>query len=219
MNTRSVSIRAGRRSGMAITLFALLVALRPARGAEVAITVTGTVNGVVDYMHIFGKAPTIAAGTPFTLVFTFDDAKGRSIMPGQCTQGGTGIAGAGQGSPGTAVLTIADKSYEFGRRPGARSSAWRAISTGCSESGIAVLIMEGQAPFESKVGIKLAPTGSTRSLTQDVNWKSPVTLKEFYAANGMNGFMITRQNNYGGGTFGYLSISQVTIGGVKQASR
>jgi len=209
----------GPGPGTALLTAALLfVALRPAKGAEVVITVTGKLNGGNDYLGIFGMGTAMPAGTPYTLVYTFDDSKGRGIHPGNCPDGGSGIVGARQASPATAVLTINGKSYLFGRRPDARSSTWRAVATGCSESGIAIDIVEGQSPLESKVGTRLVPVQGMRSLTQDSDWKSPVSLSKFYAQNTFNGFVITRPNQYSGATQGYFSVSMVTISGPKQAT-
>jgi hypothetical protein len=89
----------------------------------IIITVTGTVNGARDDFRIFGTESGVPQGTPYTLVFRFDDTKGQP-MPAPCPGSGSGITGGGQLSPGSAVLTINGKSYEFGRCPPPRP-CWR----------------------------------------------------------------------------------------------
>src|ERR1700735_5015323 len=102
MNATSVSIRAGLRLGMILAAVIPMVScFRPAEGPEVVITVTGTVNGVRDDFRIFSATRSVPKGTPYTLVFTFDDTKGQP-MPGPCLLSGSGITGGGQLSPAIA---------------------------------------------------------------------------------------------------------------------
>lgn len=201
---------ARRSSGFA--LFMMLVTLvRPARGAEIVITVTGTVNGVEDYLHVFGNGRPIPLGTPYTLVFTFDDTKGKPFGGGPCSEAGSGITGSQQNSPGTAVLTINGKSYEFGRRPGARSNIWRSLRSSCSRSEIALTIEEGQDPLVMGVKIKIHPNPGQQPVTQDKEWRSPLSISNFEALNGDNAFVITHPGDYVASTSSYLSVSSMTI--------
>ena len=219
MNARSVSIPAVRRPGKLLTAaFLLVMAFRPAKGADVIITVTGTLAGGNDYLGVFGMGRTMPAGTPYTLVFTIDDSVGGAMYPGTCPTGFSGISGARENSPVTAILTIAGKSYEFGRRPDAKSSTWRYIATGCSQSEIAINITEGRAPLEMGISIRINPNQGAKSLTQDGDWRKALSLSSFYARNTFNSFAIRRPGNNMGGTQSYLSVSTLTVGGPQKAN-
>jgi len=212
MNATRVSSRAGRRSGL--TLIAMLLwGCTPAPASEITLIVTGTLNGGNDYLGIFGMGRIMPAGTPYTLVYTFDDSKGQATQPG-CS--GSGIGGAHQNSPGIAVLTIAGKSYTFGRRPDAISKAWRLTASGCSTSEIGMEIGEGQFPLFSNVSIRIAPQGA-QSLTQNSDWRSALSVSNVYARNTYNSFMIWRPGNNMISTQSYLSVSSVTVSGPKAA--
>jgi hypothetical protein len=85
---------------------------RPSR--IVTVTVTGTVASGRDNAGIFGRPGTNLAGKNFTVVYTFDDAKGAQQLP-DCSQSPvcySQIASLGAespldtSSPGTAVLQI-----------------------------------------------------------------------------------------------------------------
>jgi hypothetical protein len=211
MNTRSVSTHAARRLGKLFTaLLLLLTACTPDQGAETTITVAGTLNGGHDYLGIFGMGQNMNAGTPYTLVFTIDDSKGGAINQ-RCPIGGSGISGFGQNNPVTAVLTINRKSYEFGRRPDVRSSAWRTVASACSDSEIGMRITEGRAPLEMGISIRINPHPGSRSLTQETDWRKPLSLSNFYARNTFNEFGIRQPGNNIGGTSSYLSVSSVTV--------
>jgi len=211
MNATRVSRSAGMRLGMVLTAMLLMVmCFRPASGSDVVITVKGTLNGGRDNYGIFGMGKNMPKGTPYTLVFTFDEAKGRP-MPAACPNSGSRIVGIGQGSPGTAVITINGKSFEFGHKPDARSRAWRSIVTVCSESEIGMAVEEGHYSLATGVNIRINPNLGSRSLTQDRDWRSPVALSNFHARNDDNAFAIRR--NYYGETMSYLSVDSVTVSG------
>lgn len=80
MHRTRVSISAGRRLGIILTII-LSLAASHARAGNIYITAKGTVSGE-DYLHVFLLGgltfleSTIAKGTPFQLMFTFDDARG-----------------------------------------------------------------------------------------------------------------------------------------------
>jgi hypothetical protein len=209
MNARSVSIPAWLRPGILTTL-AILTACTSNQAAETTITVTGTVNGGYDYLGVFGSR-VMKGGTPYTLVFTIDDSKGGAINTG-CPDSGSGISGFHENSPVTAILTIAGKSYEFGRKPDARSRAWRTITTFCSDSEIGMSITEGRAPLEMGISIRISPSAGHKSLTQDKDWRKPVSLTNVYARNTYNEFAIRQPGNYAGGTQSYLSVDSVVVG-------
>ena len=195
----------------------LLLAVRT-RASEITITVTGTLTGAEDYLGIFGMGRLIPAGTPFSLIYTFDDSKGRGIHLNRCPNSGSGISGSRQLSPASATLTIGGKSYVFGRRPDANSSTWRSIATACSRSEIGIDVTEGESPLLSQVNTGLVPAQGVHSLTQEADWRSAVTLTRFYARNMSNSFVINRPGNYATGTKGYLSVSAVSISGPKPMS-
>src|ERR1035438_3258813 len=154
MNATRVSKSAGLRLGMILTAMLLMVSCLPANGSEAVITVTGTLSGGRDDYGIFGMGRSMPKGTPYTIVFTFDGTKGKG-MPAGCPGSGSRIVGGGQASPGTAVLTINGKSYEFGHKPDARSKTWRSIATLCSDSEIGVAVEEGPHSLTSGVNIKI----------------------------------------------------------------
>lgn len=213
-NARSVSISAARKLGyLLIGTFLLLVMFRPAKGAQITITVTGTLNGGRDQLGIFGGG-VMPAGTPYTLVYTFDDSKGQPMKPG-CT--GSGITGGNEASPGTAVLTIREKSYTFGTGKQPFSKAWRTTQSPCSGSEIAMDIAQGQFPSFSSVSIRVAPQGS-KSLTQDTDWRAPVSVTGVYARNTYNLFSIMKPGNNVASTMSYLSVTSITISSSKGKS-
>ncbi len=113
MNTTYRHVFSGRRMNPGIAVLATILfflAQLTVRCAEIVVTVTGEVDGGTgDFLHIFGTKRNIN-GTPFTAVFTFDDAKGKPLSPYQCDGSATGAEGSGADSPGTAVLTMGGKS-------------------------------------------------------------------------------------------------------------
>jgi hypothetical protein len=212
MNATRVSKSAGLRLGLILIAMLMMVSCLPANGSEVVITVKGTLNGGRDDNQIFGLGKVMPKGTPYTIVFTFDDTKGQQVPPG-CPNSGSKIVGMGSKSPGTAVITINGNAFEFGHKPDARSRAWRSISTLCSGSEIGMAVEEGHYSMVTGVNIKVTPNQGQKSLTQDRDWRSPVALSKFYARNGDNAFAIRR--NYYGETMSYLSVDSVTVGGAK----
>jgi hypothetical protein len=202
-----------RRIGSALALLALSVlALPKARASQTIITVNGTLSGGNDYLGVFGMGRNLSAGTPYTLVYTIDDTKGEAIVSRQCPSAGSGIAGIHEASPVTAVLTIGEKSYVFGRRKDAHSTVWRTIANGCSSSEIGVEITEGQAPLAMGVRTRVRPL-TTRTLTQDGEWRSALSLTNVYAPNTYNQFVIMQPGNYAGGAESYLSVTSLTVSG------
>lgn len=215
MNATRVSNRAGRRLGMTITaILALMLGLRPIEAAEITATVTGTLNGGGDMLGVFGLRRGMPKGTPYVIVFTFDDTKGMP-MKGRCPGGLTGIVGGGKTSPGKAVLTINGKSYEFGNRPDARSQMWRSIETPCSHSSFGMSVQEGHWSQPSGVNVLITPDYGGKSLTQDKNWRDPISLSNFMAKNGDNAIFVRQPGNYAAETISYLSVDIVTVKGGK----
>ncbi|HEX3747689.1 MAG TPA: hypothetical protein VHW09_27325 [Bryobacteraceae bacterium] len=188
-----------------MTLIAiLLTGCSMGKSGETTITVTGTLNGGNDPLAIFGGG-VLPAGTPYTLVFTFDDTKGQDTDPG-CS--GSGIGGTHEESPGTATLTINGKSYDFGQSPDATSKAWRKTGDACSEIGME--IGEGRFPFFSTVSIRVSPPQGTATLTSDSDWRSRLSVDDVYARNTYNSFVIQKAGNYAR-TMSYLSVSSLKV--------
>src|ERR1700683_2543638 len=123
------------------TLLAVIITAN-AHAAEVIYTVRGVINDGQDYLAIFGLGKAMPKGTPFMLVFTFEDSKGLPTKV-RCANAGSGILGNNQQSPAIAILTIANTSYVFGRKPEAASSAWRGAGA-CDGAEIAASVSDGR---------------------------------------------------------------------------
>jgi hypothetical protein len=102
------------------TLTAWLIAgvLAPtAPGALVTVTISGTVQTGTDTSGVFVQKPAVLSNQPFTLVYIFDDTKGKQSI-GTCSDGTEFTSSIdwqnAPSSPGTAVLSINGKSFSFG---------------------------------------------------------------------------------------------------------
>jgi uncharacterized protein (TIGR03437 family) len=88
----------------------------PAFAATVTITITGTVQSGTDFSGVFGSASANLAGQSYTLVFTFDDTKGKPFS--QSCVGGpvyeTALIDQGGQGAGTATLRIGSGKFQFG---------------------------------------------------------------------------------------------------------
>jgi hypothetical protein len=185
---------------------------RTSQPAEVTITVKGMAGGSDD-LHIFGAARTIPEGTPFTLVYTFDDSKGQAYAPGNCPDWGSGITGGQKESPGTAVLTIGGRSFTFGKGPNVKSSVWRKVTTRCSRSEIAMEMSEGQFPNFTGVNTRAHAPAGTNSLTQTKDWRTAVLLDSVDANDPNNVFGIALPNRTGTATRGVLRVKSIEVSG------
>ena len=120
MNATRVSTPAGRRPGMTLTITLLMLTMfRQAKAADVVMTITGVLTGGWDQLGIFatGKEAQNMGAKPFTLVFTFDDSKGRAHAEKQSSS----LSGEGPQSGAKAVLSIGTGSFTFG---GDKFSSW-----------------------------------------------------------------------------------------------
>jgi hypothetical protein len=178
-----------------------------ARAGEIVITVKGTLAGE-DYLGIFGKEKALSKGTPFTLVYTFDDARGEPQKT-RCPNAASGITGTGFKSPGIAIITIGTASYTFGRKENVRSSIWRSVPSACDAGEMDFDISEGKPPATSRVHINIK--SAARPLTTDADWRSPLSLTKFTAPPDGNMFTITRGGTYGLMTRAFLTLDSVTI--------
>jgi hypothetical protein len=190
------------------TLTVCMFALGIAQAAQMVVTVKGTVSGE-DYLQVFGSDKNIAKGTPFTLVYTFDDNRGE-FMAMRCPNSGSGISGIGQNSPGIAILTIGGASYVFGNEPNARSSAWRNVPTRCGPAAIGFQVSEGHQ-LGTAISVILHAPVLGRALTTDAYWRNPVSLSHFSLTD-INTFTIMRDGSFGLTTRGDLRVASVTVG-------
>jgi hypothetical protein len=118
----------------------------PAVASIVTMTVTGQVFTGTDYTGVFGFAPnTGLSGQNFTLVFTFDDTKGKqsvqNLLGMPC---GSSIANSGLSNPGKAVLKIGTGSWTFGTLQGdvQLSMAERVLSNCAPPNEISALVLD-----------------------------------------------------------------------------
>jgi hypothetical protein len=219
MNAIRVPKRAGLRSGKTLTaLFLLLMTLRPAKGAEILITVTGVIYKGYDQFHMFGVGKVQGGtdsldlkGEPFTLVFTFDDAKGKPELPNLCKDSGTGITGRFATSPGKAVLTIGTGSFTFGTLKESISSAWRSILGPCSTSSITAEVHDGEGFDNGKsiINVSLFPAKPMTSLTQKPDWRSPLSVTE--NLNNSGGFFISKRGDFRHEAKADFDVKSVTV--------
>jgi len=181
-NARRVLISAARKHGTFLTTsLLLLLGLRPMRGGEIIATVTGIItNGGDSYAYFVQTPPTNykrfreLKGLPFKVVFTFDDAKGKPAPA--CGQAASGIAGDFAAPPGTAALTINGKSREWGKAKNTHSFAGRSTAGSCAGSKISFEINDGDGYNPNIINIYLIPHPPAHSLTQTLDWRSPLTI-------------------------------------------
>ena len=210
MNATRVSINAWRKPGLAITLFALVLILRPVKGSEVVITVTGTLIGGSDTFPIFDVGRDLD-GKPFTLVYTFDDTKGIAAPLGGCKGAASGRDGDGKTTLGTAVLTVGTKSYTFGTRKDAHASVWREINSACSNSQIDVEVHESFDPFVSGANVRIHPEAGKPSLTQNPDWTAPLSTTGMEGWSALSGFAIARPHDFYHFTRAAFFIKTLTV--------
>jgi len=217
MNATRVSVRAGRRPGMLLTIALLLSALMPcARGADIVATLTGTIAAGWDNFPLFNVGPEVPRvkgqrdlkGQAFNLVYRFDDGKGMATPPTQCAGSGSGILLGGQPLPASAVLTIGNVSFTFGTHlRNVKASAWRSVASNCSQSEIDFEVDEGVSPGNNVVGVRLKPANGGRPLTQNPDWRAPLTITGFDWD--YSGFAITNGDyrHMANGTFDLKSLT------------
>jgi len=228
MNTIHSRHKAGRIYRPGMTLIAttmLLLSLRPAHGAEMVATITGVLQTGYDQFHLFGGAPIKGsdkrdlAGMPFTLVLTFDDARGQSTSPpGFCPNSGSGITGEGASSPGIATLTIGGGTVVVGTRKDSHSAAWRSIDVLCSQSQISFEVHEGNlgwANGKNMVNVTMMPAKGTRSLTQNPDWRAPVATTSM---DNNGGFFLSRQGDFRHESRGVFDVKKLVVTGAKPKS-
>jgi len=187
--------RFGRRFGF--LGFAFLIMVSRAR-AETVVTITGTVGVGFDGAALFGAKSAPLKGLPFTVVFTFKDDVGDQYAYKPCFSTGpgkyaSGEMGKGEMSPGTAVLTVAGKSFTIGVKGQIDSHITLTVNTQCSGSALELSVNE-HAPlvqgmsyqktleYENTVTILIVPkdipgSRTKASLTQEPDWRSSLFLE------------------------------------------
>ena len=217
MNSKQVSYLVGRKPGMVLTIAVLLLAMvRPARAKEVVITITGVLDGGYDQFHMFNVGTKLRGnggwdikGQPFTLVFIFDDSKGKPIS-GRCPNSGTGVEGGGPSSPGKAVLTVAGVSYTFDNKRGS-SGVWREITGQCGTSSFMAHVNEATAFFDfaPSVDVKILPGNGSRTLSQNPDWRTPISVTN--VDNQTSCFFISRPGDHSHEAKGCFDIRKLEI--------
>ena len=208
MNAIRVSKCAGRGLGMAL----LLLSGFRARASEVTITITGvTEGGDGDPLHYF-TTQRETNGLPATIVFTFDDTKGKPFL-NPCGSI-SGIDGSWQDSPGTAVVTINGKSVTIGGHWNSHSEAQRQVPSPCSGSVMTFEVdnnVRSGLVSDGAVSVQLSPAKNTGPLTTEVDWRGALTatnLDEFYSKGNV---IVPIRGGYGA-QFG-IAVKSVTISG------
>lgn len=207
MNARSVSKSAGRRPGMAITVILLaLAALRQGRAADVNYTITGVLTGGWDQFAIFlkGKEAQDMAKQPFTLVFTFDDSKGRP----HAGKADSSLSGGGVQSGGKAVLTIGSGSYTFGGDVYSGWSVYRAPGL------IVISVNEAKGSFfdfAPAVDVRIVPARGGKPFGTD--WKAPLSTTTI--DNAPSCFIITHRGDRTHEVKGCFDVQKVEVAGPK----
>jgi hypothetical protein len=216
MNAIRVSKPVGRRFGTLITAtLMILMGLQPLNAAQIVITIKGNLQGGADRFPLFDVGRDWD-GKPFTLVLTFDDAKGKPTPSELCPNSGSGLTGDFASSPGTAVLTVGTKSYTFGTRKDSHSSVWRAIAGPCSDSAIDFAVNEGNglfSPGKTQVSVRIGPAPGKPSLTQNPDWRAPLSTTEL-DDNG-SGIFISKPGDFQHETKSGLAIKSITIAKAK----
>ena len=170
MNARSVSKCAGFRLGMISTF--LFLAIPSMKAADIVITITGQIRGGAgDNIHFFGPSVNMN-GRMATIVYTFDDTKGRQLPLKGCPGTASGVAGSGDNSPGKAVVTVDGKSFTYGTQKTSHSRIWREIASSCSQSRILIDVCDATRQNQPPFAPLRAPF-SSRAIREHPSHKIP----------------------------------------------
>jgi hypothetical protein len=211
-----------------------------ARAAQVFVTITGTVTDGYDMTGVFGKPNTDLKDQPFTVIFTFDDTKGKQQVL-TCSPDNSApayyssIGGSGASSPGTAVLQIAGRSFPIGAgaldQTVIGSYALRYVVTPCSSesaAGFGVKVVYGENSSSRQIsGISwVGPDGAATvfpapgtELSTNYDWRAPINAASL--APGSTFSFVVEVQTFGnplGNTFlyyanGNLIASTLTVSG------
>jgi hypothetical protein len=196
---------------MTIILLALAM-LRQGRAAETTVTITGVLTGGWDQLGIFatGKEAQNMSGKPFTLVFTFDDAKGKPLTNGNCVQG---VAGEGTQSPGRAMLTMGNGSFTFG---GAEKFSTSSIGRDCAGMFFGMFVSEKKGSFfntSPAVDVRVIPGNGNRQLPLAHDWRAPFSSTG--VDNSSSCFIIVRADRPNKEVKGCFDVKKVESAGPK----
>ena len=206
MNVRSVSINAARKHGITIMLVLLsLVTMQAGRAAEINYTITGVLTGGWDQLGIFatGKEAQNMGGKPFTLVFTFDDAKGRAHAENRSSS----LSGEGPSSGARAVLTIGTGSFTFG---GDKFSSWSVYR---SPGLLSAYVNEKKGSYFNDspgVDVRIMPAQGTHF---GADWKGPLSTTT--VDNQTSCFFINRHDAPNREVKGCFDVKKVEVSGPK----
>jgi len=134
-------------------LIGLLFFPLAASSGVIYVTASGTVSSGSDLTGIFGTADSSLAGTPYSLLFTFDTSRGNFVVNQENSFIGGGVASGSPGtdSPGAAVLTIHVQSVSI---PGYWSAAYFIdVPRGDQRSVRAVELRVVEFPYISATGL------------------------------------------------------------------
>ena len=175
MNAIRVSKRAWRKPGIPMMIILLgLIALQRGKAADINITITGVLTGGWDRMGIFftGKEAQNLGGKPFTLVYTFDDAKGNPKSMNGCANG---MGSAGTPSAGKAVLTMGNASYTFGDADKYSESG---IFRDCRGTDLRIFVTEKKGSYFNEaptINMEITPENG-KALPAGADWRSPASM-------------------------------------------
>jgi hypothetical protein len=191
---------------MAITIILLaLTASRQGKAADVNITITGVLTGGWDQLGIFatGKEAQSMGGKPFTLVFTFDDAKGRAHAENRSSS----LSGEGPASGAKAVLTMGTGSFTFGDD---KFSSWSVYR---SPGLISAYVNEKKGSyFNDSPGVDVRIMPAQGSRTQfGADWKAPLSTST--VDNQTSCFFINRHDAPNREVKGCFDVKKVEVAG------
>ena len=201
---RSVLWYAGRLAAL------VCLAVSTVQGAEVTMTVKGTVapDSPDDY-GIFQVGKDLK-GQTFTLTITFDDSKSVVRVTNGCSV--SEISQTSGSSPARVVLKIGPGSYVLGTKPESKWSAYKSTDPKCGGGGaIGFHVMEGIYPQTSLLWLKLEPPVGGRPLYGSVQWQTPIS-SPLDGDPMVSQFAITRPGDYQRVTRGRLMPQSMTEG-------
>jgi len=203
-NTLASSVAKGLvLSGLALT--ASITAL----AEKVTVTVKGTVSAGGDMYGIFGVGKDIG-GKPFTLTFTFDDARAHK-GDAPCADAASVFNGSNPSSPAAAVLTIGHGSFTFGNLPNSTWSAHRDVDSTCGPDALFLSLNEGTYPQVEGFQFKLISVPGKPWATKSIDWHSPLHATDFDSGQNSQSFIIVHPGDFTRLTQGVLVVESVTV--------
>lgn len=207
MKATGVFTRTGLMLGFVVIGFSML----PARAETVDIMVEGTIKNGKDKAGYFGKGKHIPEGTPFSLVFSFDDTKPDSKrFSANCFINGVVLSGQELNSPGTAILKINDRSFPFGTTFGFWSEMYFMEFSACTSSEILMAVgdrRDGKS-FKNYVSVRVSAQEGKALPTDESGWQKALSLHDFepHADNFFRFEAVNRRN-----VEAHLAVASITI--------